>query len=786
MNAQRIKLDTRRKVALAVSIILTLTIVFGGTFAWVSLNEQAINWAQGEPGPAGGRLHDDFEVVGANYGIDEWSDSLTANKDIYVENYESIADGGRPIFARLKLYEYMEIGAGATEPPTIADLANPGSYIANPAYINREAKPLIEGTNRDDVSTWSPRLPGANPVSDQFRAKWDWVQGGQKTYMPTFNKDNHSLETDIKGDAIDPAVLVAGEQMNTTKRTGSHEYLHVPDPANPGAPAAGEHDYFDTVTTWQAPEKYWDAEADNGAGGKGVHAIKGAGEESTHTAKPTVSGSVITMAQWMSAPYDGKPGDFWVVDTDGWCYWANPIKPETATGLLLDSITLQGSPDDEWRYGIYVKAEMATAGDWTAGAEGGGFYSNADEQPSPEAENLMNVITGRLPKAVGIYLDKSVAAVDVNGTLALNVVDVITENTNDPAWKAVTWSISPSVGTRFSSNGVFTPSGQDTGKWYTIRATSAKDPSVYAECKVYVPQANQSVLEGADGNVYLYHVDNNDNTYQQVKPDGTLGPLICPAEVGKPGVPSDRTVAVIGGGHYLDTGDGKHYYAAGPDALLGTSDDVLMYNENGVMKPDQNTIDIVINPAVLEVTRKQTLAMTAKATFEGAEVTNGVSWSLVGNYASGTSLAGTGANATLTVAAAESATTVVVRVYHPGTDGSGDAGAVGATNGVSRDIVVKIKSLVGAEYTDNKGVTWIILKEEGGYRLLTTKHVYGHGTLYNKTNTWNHLDTSGNNLKSALQTWYVNSAGTNIKSLAVPYVAPLPDVRSSVGNFNGG
>jgi hypothetical protein len=767
MTEQTPKLNNRKRLAIVVSVVLAVALALSGTFAWVSLGERVMNRAGGEPGPAGGRLHDDFEKVDTS----DWSEGFTANKDIYAENFETAANDGRDIFVRLKLYEYLEIGEGALQEPLMDDPNNPGTLIDNPAYTERVAKSLIDGAMREDVETWAPRVPGIDIASDQFRNRWNWTQGGSKTFMPTFNKDNHSQEADIKGDALDLNALSGNEPVNTTR----------PGEANAYATEAGLHDYFETNATHTAPEKYWDEEADNGAGGTGAHAIAPAGEEATHTSTPTIDGGVITMEQWKQAPHSSKPGNFWVVDTDGWCYWANPLAPETATGLLLNSITLQGEPDDEWFYAIYVKSQMATAGDWTAEGEGGGFYAEAGEEPSEDAQNLLNIITGRLPKVVAIYLDKTLAAVNVDGTLSLSVVDVVLENTNDPAYKAVTWSINPSVGTRFSSNGVFTPSGQDAGKWYTIRATSVKDTSVYGECKVYVPEATQGVLEGADGNVYLYHVDNNDNTYQQVKPDGTLGPLICPVEVGKPGAPTDRPVSVIGGGHYLDTGDGKNYYAAGPDGLLGTTDDVMMYDSGGgVMLPSQDKIEIVVGPATLEVDKGATLVMTATATFNGENVTSGVRWVLVGSYATGTSISGSGGSATLVVDADEVSPTAIVRVYHQGTNGEG-GGVTGATNGTTKDVAVTIKSgpAVGEEFTDNKGVTWKVLTQEGNKKLIMTKNAYGSGTLYNATGGWTHLDASGNSLKNALQTWYTSTAGTDIKAKAVPYVTPLADYRSA-------
>jgi hypothetical protein len=181
--------------------------------------------------------------------------------------------------------------------------------------------------------------------------------------------------------------------------------------------------------------------------------------------------------------------------------------------------------------------------------------------------------------------------------------------------------------------------------------------------------------------------------------------------------------------------------------------------------------------------------MTASAIFNSENVTSGVSWALVGSSAAGTSITGSGANATLTVAANEG-NTVTVRVSHQGSNGSG-GGATGATNGITKDVTVTVLNsspaanvAVGGEFTDDKGVVWKVLAKEGNKSLVTTKYVYGYGTQYNTTAVWNHLDTSGNNLKSTLQTWYTNTAGTDIKDSAVPYVRPLPDVRSAGGNWN--
>jgi len=86
--------------------------------------------------------------------------------------------------------------------------------------------------------------------------------------------------------------------------------------------------------------------------------------------RQTRNAQVITMAQWI---YDGsRIGGYWVIDTDGWAYWASPLKSGEATGLLLNGVTRMEAPQQDYFYGIFVEAQMATK----SGAEVDGFRDN--------------------------------------------------------------------------------------------------------------------------------------------------------------------------------------------------------------------------------------------------------------------------------------------------------------------------------------------------------------------------------------------------------------------------
>ncbi len=112
-----------------------------------------------------------------------------------------------------------------------------------------------------------------------------------------------------------------------------------------------------------------------------------------HTVEDTlVTTQVITMAEWLALADDEKQGNFWVYDTDGWAYWANPLEEEESTGLLLDNITL-GTINEKWYYGIYVECQMVTVEDIGSATNQVGFYSTEAKQvPSDDARKLLDAL----------------------------------------------------------------------------------------------------------------------------------------------------------------------------------------------------------------------------------------------------------------------------------------------------------------------------------------------------------------------------------------------------------
>lgn len=341
---------TRKLLTSVVALTLAAATLLGGTFAWQSISQQALNEAAATLNP-GGRLHDDFDG---------------RNKDVYVENFTDEADG-TPIFARVRLDEYMELGLSA---------GTDRNRSPEEALTTTGLTVVGEGAKINDKNTWTTRTPSSGLADEAGDVYWAWdMDGGQTVYMPTFNKNKDSLKADVNG-------TYDGDGTDTP--------------------------YNDYVTYTEGEEITKDAVYDDDSNDIEDDGVRTASEP--HTARQTINGTVITMADWLKRweayqalenPTDEDKaqvmGDFWVWDDDGWAYWANAIQPDTATGLLLDGIELVNPPSDNYYYGINVVGQFVTADD-IGFLNGTGFYDTSngkDTVPSESAEALIELLTGQ-------------------------------------------------------------------------------------------------------------------------------------------------------------------------------------------------------------------------------------------------------------------------------------------------------------------------------------------------------------------------------------------------------
>lgn len=384
-------LSARKKFVSAASIFLTATLLFGSTFAWQSISQETLGEIRGGINP-GGRLHDDFTVI---YALDNSRAATrkTYNKDVYVENFTNIDDGVQ-IYARVRLDEYMEIGSGA-----------------GTTGRSKAAASVIQGAEFTDTSTWKTYIPGE---TGGIRSYWDLgTDGGKTMYMPTFNKNKDSLAADING----------------TSTTGFTDYVDYSLEKNETKIAYAVYDNDDN---------------DADEIGKKVADVISNGEQSqyydenyiriaqeTHIAEETIDGDVMTMEEWLALDEDDKVGNFWVWDEDGWAYWASPILPGEATGLLLDDVKRtktsildeDGNETAEWYYGINVVAQLITAEDMGDETVGTGFYDTTKWTASAKepTENALELLA-----EIGVNVDGKSGA-KVNTVKKTDFTEVTTE-----------------------------------------------------------------------------------------------------------------------------------------------------------------------------------------------------------------------------------------------------------------------------------------------------------------------------------------------------------------------
>lgn len=453
----------------SMAVVMALT----GTFAWQSISQRATNEAVSSTNP-GARLHDDFNGT---------------NKDVYVENFTDPNNGGLDIFARIRLDEYLEIGEGA------------GLKLGDTGYDDKKATSLMTGANINDKSTWETYIPGetdpAINAASAFRDYYSWTLGGQTIYMPTFNMNKDSLEADINGTLAGKGGVAYDDYHAYTDgetKTGYEIWdADVEDPSadelkNAGVDINAVIDKDTTAVT--------DVETNyntNVTLNKGTDGVSGV----THTAKATESSTVITMEQWKALPEEDKIGNYWVYDTDGWAYWAAPIKPGTSTGLLLDGIALREQVSGNIYYAIEVVAQFATAGDWGTEADGTGFYKTSEgKAPTAEALALLNTVAGTTTEPE-TPADAAVDAIEVTATAtevkvgeSLQFTATVKKDgaeVTDEANKSVTWDVEGANSTSTTiTDGLLSVASDETATTLTVKATSTVETTISGSATVTV------------------------------------------------------------------------------------------------------------------------------------------------------------------------------------------------------------------------------------------------------------------------------------------------------------
>ena len=248
------------------------------------------------------------------------------------------------------------------------------------------------------------------------------------------NKDNHATP------------VVSGTNINETENWKPH----VPD-TNAVTCNLGTHKYWQWVMGGQ---KFYVPASENDRKDPNYVAQNTAATPFSNVSAnlpQTLNATVVTKAQWIA---NGSPiGDFWVIDSKGWAYWANGLAPGQATGLLLAQVNLQKDQlpkDKEYYYAINVHAQMATKD----GAENYEIFYNDD----PEAQDLLDKI--------------------VNGGGSDNVTATKIEVTKDPTVKS------------YQAGDAFNPGGMEITVTYSDGSTEVIPAGSFAAKGIQVTAPN--------------------------------------------------------------------------------------------------------------------------------------------------------------------------------------------------------------------------------------------------------------------------------------------------------
>lgn len=371
---------TKKAASAVAATVLSSLLLLGGTLAWQSISQQALNEASSEVNP-GGRLHDDFN------GVD---------KHVYVENF---AD--EPIYARIRLLEYLEIGDAAGKNLGDTSRYDDTGNISIPTQdeLPLTARLITPGAMANDTSTWRPHRY-EETIINLTGPYFEWETGGSTVYLPTFNKNKDSLQADVNGTLQGKDGLYPWEAGDDG--TPYSDYVpHSVDNPIPGyeirdADANTVDELFDAqIDVYEYINGDPSVSLAEYIQNKNIR-VNGLVD---HTPRSTANASLISMTAWLSRiDADGgyiqeQHGNYWVYDTDGWCYYSQPIEPGTATGLLLSGVTqTDAAMQEDYYYAIHIDAQFITADDMGSEATGDGFYTDEAGIPSEAALRLLGAI----------------------------------------------------------------------------------------------------------------------------------------------------------------------------------------------------------------------------------------------------------------------------------------------------------------------------------------------------------------------------------------------------------
>jgi hypothetical protein len=538
-------------------------------------------------------------------------------------------------------------------------------------------------------------------------------------------------------------------------------------------------------------------------------------------AKQTLPGFVITMERWHDI---GKPvgQNYWVVDEDGWAYWAQPLRAGTATGLLLDAVNLLKPVNDSYYYAINVLYQMASrtnddgSGDYNDFGKGG----DKDHTWTDDGHDLMDTITGKggggggtgswgEDRGVTISPLAPFADAKVGHRIFIPQGSTVTLKatvTESAAGTGVTWVEQPTKpGFTFTDASladdlvdVTIAANAAVGSTYPVRAEATADTSYYSKKTIVVIPAGTKIVDGGGGRVFI---DFGDNTFQEILNSGAVGNLFCGGEDKIPGNADDRNdVYIANGVKYLPSrigdlgGKGAHggqagwYWVKDGDGKLGTADDVEVDLGGTQTQAPATITGIALTPINVTLAQGALQQFTVTATMSDNTTrsipASQVTWEISPNPSSATTLLTGGG--LLTVGADETQTTLYVyATLNANTALSGSATVTVAT----KPTLPNLKDLAVGDIVKMDGIDMIKLYDTGtsivypNFALFMTAENFQARGVFNADGS--KLNYSTSTMKNAIDTWFAAlPANGDIRSRISPPTNVFESTSREINSFS--
>lgn len=418
-------MKNRNKAATAATaVVLSAALLMTGTFAWNDFSQKKLN-------ELAGVLNYDVALVEDFEETSDWSfANPDVNKDVSAAN-----KGDNAAYVRINLREYLQV--------------RPFTYT-NDSYVkDAEGNPVRFAVDKNGEyipsTAADPKAFGVD-FSGDIGVKYFVVAQGADQTIATMDSTNENGQ--IGKFMINPALPDGGKVYDADKveHYGAAKKAATTDEEM----AYAIHKFTDTPDPWQTKvEEYvsW-----------------------------KMGPAVKTMAEYKALSADEKKdAKFWIVDTDGWCYWSQPLAKDEQTTLLLDAATLKKAPKGDLYYAIHSTMQAVdkeNLGYWATDAS-----DDAKDAILPDLNDGETVKPKIL--ATGVSLDQTALQLNDANPVKLTATVEPAEAEQDVKWTSSNTSVAT-----VDKDGNVTATGQGTA---TITATTKDGSNKTETCSVNVP-----------------------------------------------------------------------------------------------------------------------------------------------------------------------------------------------------------------------------------------------------------------------------------------------------------